>query len=147
MSAFIPQWRRDTNNIDHKYGFELAAYGNTNGSGIYAFIERHVKYVNKKKKQEHDEVIQVIHLGKPYIRNWVHYPVINSTDLGLLFGHDDDMLDDAYNRIQTAEYVSVELMESISKEYQVYITAVIDDIKYVFSPERTFKSDEGYENG
>ncbi|MFO5795224.1 hypothetical protein, partial [Klebsiella pneumoniae] len=46
--------------------------------------------------------------------------------------------------IQSSNSVSIELMESISKEYQVYITAVINNIKYVFSPERTYVSDEGY---
>ncbi|HFH4533326.1 hypothetical protein [Pseudomonas aeruginosa] len=145
MKAFIPKWRQDPNNTDHTYGYELAMY--TSVSGNYAFIERHVKYYNKKKKQWCDETIQVIHLGKLNSFIWKHYPVISFRDVGVIYGRlVFDELKKVNKLIQSSNSVSIELMESISKEYQVYITAVIDGIKYVFTPERTFKSDEGYVN-
>ncbi|MCT4994510.1 hypothetical protein LZK84_17845 [Pseudomonas aeruginosa] len=143
MKAFIPKWRQDPNNVDHKYGYELNAY--TSVSGTRVFIERRVEYYNKKKKQWCDETIQVIHLGKLNCYIWKHYPVISFRDFGVIYGRlEFDELKKVNKLIQSSNSVSIELMESISKEYQVYITAVINNIKYVFSPERTYVSDEGY---
>ncbi|BBI55957.1 phage protein [Pseudomonas phage PA02] len=145
MKAFIPKWRQDPNNTAHTYGYALNTYPSVSGNRV--FIERHVKYYNKKKKQWCDETIQVIHLGKLRSYIWKHYPVISFSDVGIICGSDLDELEKVSKLIQSSNSVSIELMESISKEYQVYITAVINKIKYVFSPERTYVSDEGYVNG
>ena len=145
MTTFIPQYKRDQNNVDHAYGYIVKSYPEE-GGGFY-FLERHVQYTNKKTKKEHDEVIQVYHLGKPFVQPWVKYPVTQLADMGLLLGNNNDLLEQAAATVSKNPEITVELMEHVSKEYQVYITAKIADINYVFSPETTFKSDKEFKYG
>lgn len=138
---FIPQWKRDQNNYDHRYSWVVTQRRD------YAFIERRVHYRRRKQGDIQMDTIQVIHLGKAR-----HFSLAERDEnpmpefpMAWLVGEFDNVNKARYSAFYATQ--TIEDLQVLAKRQNIVIAtrATALNQQVVITPERMLWSDVPHE--
>ncbi|AEH03757.1 hypothetical protein AVT69_gp332 [Pseudomonas phage PhiPA3] len=138
---FIPQWKRDQNNYDHRYSWVVTQHRD------YMFIERRVYYRRRKQGDIQFDTIQVIHLGKDRHFTFVQRgnDPMPEFSMAWLIGEFDNVNKARYSAFYATETIAD--LQALAKRQNIVIAtwAIAFNKEVVITPERLLWSDVRHE--